>query len=305
MCQENSVAFIDLETTGLSSEYDEIIEIGAIILNLETREQKEFVTFVSPEFGVPEEATEINGIRNEDLIGAPELNEALRCFADFVQDSPLVAYNARFERRFLAQASRTTGIELLNDFFCAHQFCKINLPNLDRYRLIDVCEHLGVPSSGAHRALADAQMTSAVINALGYLNVGLLDAFRALGERVAQGTAIRQKKVKSRVPPLPNPTGRFAGEELVITGEFALPQSEVEDLAAELGFTVAPGAPRKSTTLLVVSNSDFRCGYVSGKQRKALELRAKGCPIKIISEGIFFSAYIDAEQGLAKRTECS
>jgi len=46
MCQENSVAFIDLETTGLSSEYDEIIEIGAIILNLETREQKEFVTFV-------------------------------------------------------------------------------------------------------------------------------------------------------------------------------------------------------------------------------------------------------------------
>jgi len=67
---------LDFETTGLSNNTDEIIQVAAV--RYENFEEKEkFVTFVKPTKSIPYNATEINGISNDDVKDAPIIKEIL------------------------------------------------------------------------------------------------------------------------------------------------------------------------------------------------------------------------------------
>ena len=81
--------------------------------------------------GVPYEATEIHGLTNEDLVDAPPLIEVIVDLKKFVGDSILVAYNARFERKFLSAAAMMANVAFDNDFICAYQLSKLMVPGLD------------------------------------------------------------------------------------------------------------------------------------------------------------------------------
>mgnify|MGYP000847071886 CR=1 FL=1 len=74
---------LDLETTGLDSERDAIIEVGAVKFRdddvLDT-----FGTFVSPGRTIPPEITDLTGIRDEDVAGAPGVHTVLAELARFV-----------------------------------------------------------------------------------------------------------------------------------------------------------------------------------------------------------------------------
>lgn len=92
------VAF-DLETTGLSSQHDTIIEIGAAIMK---RDQviDTFQTFVAPGRRLLPKIIELTGITDQMLEGAPSIEEVLPKFLDFVGGRPLCAHNADFDIGF-------------------------------------------------------------------------------------------------------------------------------------------------------------------------------------------------------------
>ena len=102
------IAF-DLETTGLSKDKDEIIEIGACKFTVELRNGRiepkllgEFETFVKPNMLIPEEATRVNHITDKMVENAPPLSECLQKFSAFCgQSSILLAHNADFDTGFL------------------------------------------------------------------------------------------------------------------------------------------------------------------------------------------------------------
>ena len=94
------VAF-DLETTGLSSQHDEIIEIGAVILK-EGREVDRFQSFVDPGRLLTQKIVDLTGITDEMLKGAPGIGEVLPRFLAFCGDRPLVAHNADFDVGFVS-----------------------------------------------------------------------------------------------------------------------------------------------------------------------------------------------------------
>ena len=74
---------LDLETTGLDSRFDSIIEIGLLrIRNKEITER--FDTLVNPHYPLSEFISELTGIRDEDLQQAPDLSDALRDALDFI-----------------------------------------------------------------------------------------------------------------------------------------------------------------------------------------------------------------------------
>ena len=100
--EEASYVFFDLETTGLSSRLDEIIEFGAIkVVNHREVERKQF--FIKPEKDVSKHISNITNITEKDLINAKPIEELIDSILDFFRGSILVAHNASFDIGFINQ----------------------------------------------------------------------------------------------------------------------------------------------------------------------------------------------------------
>lgn len=149
----------DLETTGLSPKYDEIIEISGIRVR-EHRPAEEYTTLVNPGVHIPASATKINGITDRMVQDAPPLKEALDQFLTFVGSDILVGHNIHtFDIHFLQNgALREMGRSVANDYVDTLYLARKCLPQLSRHRLTDVAEHFGIETAGAHRALNDCAM---------------------------------------------------------------------------------------------------------------------------------------------------
>lgn len=94
------IVAVDLETTGFDPVRDEIIEIGAVrwVNGVLT---EEFTTFVDPRREIPPVITQLTGIRDEDVIGAPTVSEAVAQISSFVGKVPWIAHNISFDASFL------------------------------------------------------------------------------------------------------------------------------------------------------------------------------------------------------------
>ena len=85
---EEYVAF-DLETTGLSSLHDTIIEIGAAIMK-GNEVLSTFQTFVDPHRPLQPKIVDLTGITDQMLAGQPDISEALPKFLEYVGEPPPV-----------------------------------------------------------------------------------------------------------------------------------------------------------------------------------------------------------------------
>ena len=148
------IAF-DLETTGLSSRNDKIIEIGAVLMQ-NGQELDRFQTFVDPEQKLAKETTELTGITDSMLRGAPKLEEAFPKFLEFVGDRVLVAHNADFDTGFIRAACEKLG-HAYNFTSADTLVLSQNLmPHLNRFKLDVVADALSLPEFNHHRAADDA-----------------------------------------------------------------------------------------------------------------------------------------------------
>ena len=158
----NYVIF-DLETTGISPNYDEVIEISALKVK-DGKVVDEFNTLVNPGRKIPFGATQVNGITNEMVADAPAFSHVLTQFLDFAEGMVLVGHNiARFDMKFIwRDAKQYYGEIPSNDYVDTLQVARKHLPNLDHHRLVDLAEYYGISSEGAHRALNDCYMNQKV-----------------------------------------------------------------------------------------------------------------------------------------------
>ena len=158
----NYVIF-DLETTGISPNYDEVIEISA--LKVKGGEVvDEFNTLVNPGRKIPFGATKVNGITNAMVAEAPAFSHVLAEFLDFAEDLVLVGHNiARFDMKFIwRDAEQYFGEIPQNNYVDTLQVARKHLPKMEHHRLVDLAEHYGISSEGAHRALNDCYMNQKV-----------------------------------------------------------------------------------------------------------------------------------------------
>ena len=148
------VAF-DIETTGLNAMNDRITEIGAhIFAGGEVKDV--FNIFVDPERHIPANITELTGIKDSDVQGAPKEKEALEKFMEFVGDRPLVAHNAHFDVGFMTACANRHGIRFNPVFIDTLALSQALCPELKRFKLDIVSNHLGLPQFNHHRASDDA-----------------------------------------------------------------------------------------------------------------------------------------------------
>lgn len=148
---------IDVETTGLNSSSDEIIEIAAAYFHY-GQPGETFSTLVSANKPLPAEITKLTGISSKDLENAMNLSDAMKQWHNFIGDSPLLGHNISFDLSFLKRAlKKTLKINLKNKSYDTLPLSRTIFPQLTNHKLGTIKEFLQLADYGQHRALADAQ----------------------------------------------------------------------------------------------------------------------------------------------------
>ena len=158
------VAF-DLETTGLSSRDDRIIEIGAVILK-DGQEIDRFQTFVDPERQLERKIVELTGITDEMLQGAPKIQEILPKFLGFVGDRVLVAHNSDFDTGFIRAECQRQGLPYRYTAADTLILSQNLLQHLSKFKLDIVSNALNLPDFNHHRAGDDAMTCGLIMTKL-------------------------------------------------------------------------------------------------------------------------------------------
>lgn len=162
---DNYVA-LDLETTGLDPAADRIIEIAAVRFRRDESghyfPEERYSTFVNPGIPVPPKVTELTGITTEMLAEGRDTKTALAELHAFLGNDPICAHNAFFDLGFLRyEAYRITEyteakLKFNPVVIDSLQMARSFLPELRRYNLQEVANHLNIPLAKHHRAVDDS-----------------------------------------------------------------------------------------------------------------------------------------------------
>ena len=157
-----SIVAIDIETTGLSEEYDAIIEIGAVRFKGH-RIEDEWSTLVNPNKHIPEFISGLTGISDVEVRNAPRFHEIAEELEAFVGNSPVVGHNVRFDLGFLQRG----GLFHYNEVIDTYELASVLMPAASRYNLGALGQQLGLLHlDKKHRGLSDAKLTMTVFNQL-------------------------------------------------------------------------------------------------------------------------------------------
>ncbi len=160
---EASYIVFDVETTGLESSRDRIIELGAVKIS-EDKVVDDFSCLVNPGQQISPRIKNLTGITNEDLAGAPPIEDVIDDFLNFCRDGILVAHNAEFDYSFLRQECLRTGCRVPRQpLLDTLALSRALMPGMNSHSLDSLCKELGVTLEEHHRAREDAAATSRVL----------------------------------------------------------------------------------------------------------------------------------------------
>lgn len=157
---------VDIETTGLSPQKDDIIEIGAMKIK-DNQVVDTFNTLLKIDRKVPSYITKLTGITTEMMESeGRDTTEVLKEFMDFAGSNIIVGHNVNFDINFIYdKCEKHLNIPLSNDFIDTMKIAKrlVDTPN---YKLGTLAEYFKVDYNGAHRGLKDVEITYEVYNKL-------------------------------------------------------------------------------------------------------------------------------------------
>ncbi len=161
--RDHAIVAFDTETTGLTPfGGDRIIEFAAVKFHLgvdgriERRDDHSFL--INPGVPIPRKATEISGISDADVAGAPSFGQVAEQIRELLENAVSVAHNYPFDLGFLTQEFQRLGAhwpEPLAEIDTVDLSMRC-FPDARSHKLVDLCSRLDVRLDGAHRATNDA-----------------------------------------------------------------------------------------------------------------------------------------------------
>jgi DNA polymerase III epsilon subunit family exonuclease len=152
---KGSFTAFDLETTGLDDLDGYIVEIGAV--RVRKGEMVEiYHQYVNPNIPMPADAQAVNHITDDMLIDQPFIFEVLPDVLEFIGSDILVAHNATFDFRFLAQACMNHRFKIPRKWFDSMDLKEV-WPGLKNRKLQTFLDAAGIENEQAHSALGDAE----------------------------------------------------------------------------------------------------------------------------------------------------
>lgn len=288
---------IDIETTGLDPNFDEIIELAAIRVS-NNQIVETFQSLVNPICEIDEYIEQLTGITNSMVADAPKIEEILPDFLSFIGDSVLVGHNINFDINFIYDCALQFDEIFSNDFIDTMRLSKKLYPQFAHHRLTDMVALLQIPVTAKHRALADCESTYGVLEALRrkvITEYNSIEDFIAITFPKRHGDwGVRARDVKS-VRTVFDETNPLFGKLCVFTGTLKFPRQQAMQYVVDFGGKNGDNLT-KDTNFLIVGDYG-KCvsikGNKTGKMKKAEAYRLKGCDIQILSENAFYDIIED------------
>ncbi|EQB36384.1 MULTISPECIES: PolC-type DNA polymerase III [Virgibacillus] len=149
----------DVETTGLSAVYDTIIELAAVKVH-QGEIIDRFESFANPHHPLSQTTIDLTGITDDMVENAPEVDDVVKDFHEWMGDGILVAHNASFDMGFLNQGFKKINYEKAsNAVIDTLELARFLFPQLKNHRLNTLCKHLDIELTQHHRAIYDAEAT--------------------------------------------------------------------------------------------------------------------------------------------------
>jgi DNA polymerase-3 subunit epsilon len=156
------IVFIDIETTGLNTQQDRIVDICVIKLHPNGTEET-LNSIINPNVSIPIRATQIHGITDTDVRGKPTFKEFAQKLIDFIDDCDLGGFGTKFDLLILESEFKRAGInysregkQIVDVQIIYH---KLEPRDLNAAHL----KYCGKPLENAHRAHIDARATIDVL----------------------------------------------------------------------------------------------------------------------------------------------
>jgi DNA polymerase-3 subunit alpha (Gram-positive type) len=164
---KNQIAVIDIETTGLNSnpqngKVAHIIEMGGVKIRKGIIIGR-FSTFVNCPVTLSDEIKELTHITDNDLKGAPSIENALQQLQKFCDGCIIMGHNVLFDLGFINYYGKLLGIEFGKSYADTLQLSrKILKGKLKNFKLCTIADYFGITFK-SHRAYNDAHSTAQIL----------------------------------------------------------------------------------------------------------------------------------------------
>lgn len=275
---------IDIETTGLSPDFDSIIELAAVKYRDGDPVEK-YQQLVNPGFKLDEFIKELTGITDDMLAEAPEIGAVLPDYIQFIGDDIVVGHNVNFDVNFIYDNCVDQQLPRFNnDFIDTMRMARRLHKDWPNHKLDTMLSRLNVGDRSLHRALNDTELTAEC-----YLQMTNDPNFAAAMSTAWHG-GLRAKDIVAQEGFLDESNPLF-GKVCVFTGALeGMTRKEAMQIVTNIGGICGDGVTKK-TNYLILGNNDY-CASIkdgkSSKQKKAEKLILEGADLQIIPESVFF-----------------
>ncbi|KLI74895.1 MULTISPECIES: exonuclease domain-containing protein [Lacticaseibacillus] len=275
---------IDTETTGLSPDWDRVLEISALKVH-KGKILQEYSNLIkySEEDTVPPFVTDLTGITTDQIrLNGVSPKIAISKLRELIGSDLIVGYNINYDLNFLYDLYQQFDLGNLNNDYIdilriARRFFKGERHN----RVQDVLPRLGITHSQQHRALADCYDQKSILDELrSRADPNIFVPTRKVGLDLRKLSGNSEKQ---------NPNSTFYMKSVCFTGALSIQRKEAAQIIVDLG-GIAQNGVNKKTDYLIVGDTSYTSSIkngVTGKQKRAQELMTAGQDINILTESLF------------------
>lgn len=160
------IAF-DVETTGLDSKKDRMIEVGAVLFE-DGHIVETYSSLINPGIKIPKEATSINHITNGMVKKAPTEDVVCAELVKFLgnalhEETPICAHNGEFDMSFISQALMRQGYDAQIVYLDTLSLSRKIIQGLPNYKQTTVAKYFNIKNKQEHRAVFDAEVCGEIL----------------------------------------------------------------------------------------------------------------------------------------------
>ncbi len=149
---------MDIETNGGSLKNSKITEI-AVYRHDGEKVVDTFITLIDPETYIPPFITQLTGISNDMVVGAPKFYEVAKQIIEITEGAIFVAHSVNFDYTITRAEFKKLGYDFTREKLCTVKLSRKLIPLQPSYSLGKLADNLGIEINGRHRAGGDAEAT--------------------------------------------------------------------------------------------------------------------------------------------------